>query len=77
MPVQINRCVGRSYSRWDKFLSVQEEQVADGICFLVNGRMSAKALCHWMSIVARNVVDWNSMTTTLVCLEANVTPVLG
>jgi len=45
--------------------------VVGGICFLVNGRTSAKVLCHWMFIDARNVVDWISTTTTLACLKAN------
>jgi GNAT superfamily N-acetyltransferase len=45
--------------------------VADGIWFLVNGRTPAKVLCRWMSIVALNVVAWNSTTTTSACLKAN------
>jgi hypothetical protein len=45
--------------------------VADGTCFSVNGRTPAKVLRHWISIVARNVVAWSSMTTILACLKVD------
>lgn len=46
--------------------------MVDGIYSLVNGQMSAKVLFPWMSIVARNVVGWNSTTTTLAYLRADL-----
>jgi hypothetical protein len=39
---------------------------------LVNGQTSANVLCHWMYIVARSAVDWNSTTTILACRKVNV-----